>query len=178
MAEDWQFRTRMLIGDRGIERLASARVVVAGAGGVGGYAAEMLVRAGVGHMLVIDSDTVADSNRNRQILALKSTVGKAKCEVLAERLLDINQDLDLVTLQEYITPSYKSDGSPVEDPGPSSPVFLLGGRQIDFVVDAIDTVAPKLSLIKYCMDNHIPVVSEENSNWFRFPKKKQRKTAD
>lgn len=159
MAEDWQFRTRMLIGDRGIERLASARVVVAGAGGVGGYAAEMLVRAGVGHMLVIDSDTVADSNRNRQILALKSTVGKAKCEVLAQRLLDINHDLDLVTLQEYITPSYKSDGSPVEDPGPSSPVFLLGGRQIDFVVDAIDTVAPKLSLIKYCMDNHIPVVS-------------------
>lgn len=159
MAEDWQFRTRMLIGDRGIERLASARVVVAGAGGVGGYAAEMLVRAGVGHMLVIDSDTVADSNRNRQILALRSTVGKAKCEVLAQRLLDINQDLDLVTLQEYITPSYKSDGSPVEDPGPSSPVFLLGGRQIDFVVDAIDTVAPKLSLIKYCMDNHIPVVS-------------------
>ena len=159
MGENWKERTGMLIGEDGLERLGRSAVVVAGAGGVGGYAAEMLVRAGIGHLVVIDSDVVSDSNRNRQILALKSTVGRPKCEVLAERLLDINPDLDIITLHTYITASYHSDGTPFDEPGETSPQSLLDGMKIDFLVDAIDTVAPKLSLIKYCVDRHIPLVS-------------------
>lgn len=159
MADNWKERTGMLVGQEGLDRLANSSVVVAGAGGVGGYAAEMLVRAGVGHLVVIDSDVVSDTNRNRQILALTSTVGRPKCEVLAERLLDINPDLDLKTLQTYITASYHSDGTPFKDLAETSPQMLLAGTGIDYVVDAIDTVAPKLSIIKYCIDSGIPVVS-------------------
>ena len=157
--DNWKERTGMLLGQEGLDRLAHSTVVVAGAGGVGGYAAEMLVRAGIGHLVVIDSDTVSDTNRNRQILALTSTVGRSKCEVLAERLLDINPDMDLKTMQTYITASYHGDGTPFDEPGETSPQALLAGMDIDYVVDAIDTVAPKLSLIKYCTDRHIPVVS-------------------
>ncbi len=159
VAEDWKCRTEMLVGSDGIDRLDRARVVVAGAGGVGGYAAEMLARAGVGHLIVIDSDAVSDTNRNRQILALTSTVGRPKCDVLYERLKDINPELDLQVLKTYITPLYRSDGSLIEDASGTSPAALLDGLHVDYLVDAIDTVAPKLSLIKYCMDRHIPVVS-------------------
>ena len=98
----WLERTEMLVGEAGIDRLSSARVAVIGVGGVGGYAAEMIVRAGVGHILILDSDDVSVSNRNRQLLALSSTVGRPKCEVLKERLLDINPELDIVTVEKFI----------------------------------------------------------------------------
>lgn len=135
----------MLVGEQMLGRFADSTVAVIGVGGVGGYAAEMIVRAGIGHMIILDSDDVSVSNKNRQLLALDSTVGRSKCDVLAERLKDINPELDLTVIQEYFEPD-KAD-------------VLLGGRRIDFLVDAIDTLSPKLSLIKYCMDNGIPLVS-------------------
>lgn len=135
----------MLVGEQMLGRFADSTVAVIGVGGVGGYAAEMIVRAGIGHLIILDSDDVSVSNKNRQLLALDSTVGRSKCEVLAERLKDINPELDLTVIQEYFEPD-KAD-------------VLLGGRKIDFLVDAIDTLSPKLSLIKYCMDNGIPLVS-------------------
>lgn len=143
--ENWKERTGLLVGDEGLERLNNARVAVIGVGGVGAYAAEMIVRAGVGHLIILDSDQVSVSNRNRQLLAMSSTVGRNKCEVLGERLLDINPELDLVRIDEY-----------VEEGNVDS---LLGAYQIDYLVDAIDTLSPKLHLIKYCMDRHIPLVS-------------------
>lgn len=141
----WQERTRMLVGDEILDRFNSATVAVIGVGGVGGYAAEMIVRAGIGHIIILDSDTVSVSNKNRQLLALDHTVGRPKCEVLAERLMDINPELDITVMNEYFEPERADE--------------LLGGRKIDFLVDAIDTLSPKLSLIKYCMDKGIPLVS-------------------
>lgn len=145
MGENWKERTRMLAGENGLRLLENACVAVIGVGGVGGYAAEMIARAGVGHMIILDSDTVSVTNKNRQILALDSTVGRPKCRVLAERLADINPDLDLTVLETYL------------DAG--DPAAVLGGYHIDYLVDAIDTLSPKMALIKYCMDNGIPHVS-------------------
>lgn len=141
----WLERSRMLVGDDMLGKFADSTVAVIGVGGVGGYAADMIVRAGIGHLIILDSDDVAESNKNRQLLALDSTIGRPKCEVLSERLKDINPELDLTVIQDYFEPE-KADE-------------LLGGRKIDFLVDAIDTLSPKLALIKYCMDNGIPLVS-------------------
>lgn len=142
---DWRERTELLIGSDGLAKLASSTVAVVGAGGVGGFAAEMIARAGVGRMIVVDSDVVSVTNRNRQLLALDSTVGRLKSEVLADRLRDINPDIVLKVISEYM------EADAVE--------ALLGREKIDVVVDAIDTIAPKLALIKYCLDRGIPVVS-------------------
>ena len=154
----WLERTEMLVGEDGIARLSSARVAVIGVGGVGGYAAEMIVRAGVGHILILDSDDVSVSNRNRQLLALNSTVGRPKCQVLKERLLDINPDLDIVTVEKFIIAEGAVPDSGFEDAS-GTPSQLLGAYEFDYVVDAIDTLSPKLELIKYCMDRKIPLVS-------------------
>ena len=148
----------MLVGEDGIAGLSSARVAVIGVGGVGGYAAEMIVRAGVGHILILDSDEVSVSNRNRQLLALNSTVGRPKCQVVKERLLDINPDLDIVTVEKFIIAEGAVPDSGFEDAS-GTPSQLLGAYEFDYVVDAIDTLSPKLELIKYCMDRKIPLVS-------------------
>ncbi|MGM9764554.1 MAG: ThiF family adenylyltransferase [Candidatus Cryptobacteroides sp.] len=141
----WQERTELLIGAEKLEKFRASSVAVIGVGGVGGYAAEMIVRAGVGHLLILDADKVSETNKNRQLLALDSTVGMDKCDVLAERLRDINPELDLVIIKEFLTPENVAQ--------------LLGDYRFDFLVDAIDTLAPKLHLIKYCMDRGIPLVS-------------------
>ena len=154
----WLERTEMLVGEDGIARLSSARVAIIGVGGVGGYAAEMIVRAGVGHILILDSDEVSVSNRNRQLLALNSTVGRPKCQVLKERLLDINPDLDIVTVEKFIIAEGAVPDSGFEDAS-GTPSQLLGAYEFDYVVDAIDTLSPKLELIKYCLDRKIPLVS-------------------
>ena len=143
--ENWQERTEMLLGAEGAGKLREAHVAVIGVGGVGGFAAESLARAGVGHLIAVDSDEVSETNRNRQILALASTVGRPKCDVLRERLLDINPGLDLVTIPEYITEENIAS--------------LLDAYRIDFLVDAIDTLSPKISLIQYCLGKGIPMVS-------------------
>ena len=142
---DWRERTGLLIGDDGLAKLAASSVAVAGAGGVGGFAAEMIARAGVGAMLIIDSDTVSATNKNRQILALDSTVGHPKTEVLAARLKDINPDLRLEVLDTYL----EADNI----------ATILDGRKIDYVVDAIDTLSPKTFLIYHALQRHLPIIS-------------------
>ena len=138
----------MLLGLEGLGRLRAAAVAVVGCGGVGAAAAEMLARAAVGHIALIDSDSVSETNINRQLPAFHSTVGLPKTRVLGERLKDINPDLDLVTVDDYLTEDNVS--------------AILGGLfpGLDlFVVDAIDTLSPKISLIQHCLSAGIPIVS-------------------
>ena len=144
--EQWQERTSMLLGEETLARFASSKVMVVGLGGVGAYAAEMLCRAGVGNMVILDSDTVSVTNRNRQLIALESTIGKLKTDVVAQRLLDINPAVNLTVIPEYIEESNLEE------------IFRMAG-ELDYVVDAIDTLAPKISLIKYCVEHKIPHVS-------------------
>ena len=143
--EAWKERTELLVGAEGLERLFESSVAVIGLGGVGAYAAEMLCRAGVGHLILLDSDVVSESNKNRQLIALDSTIGKPKSAVLAERLKDINPDVRLTLINCYL-----------EEGGIQQ---LLGEYKVDFLVDAIDTLAPKIALIKYCVESGIPHVS-------------------
>ena len=167
----WQERTALLLGEEALLRLREAVVVVAGLGGVGAYAAEMVARAGVGRMVLIDSDRVGESNKNRQLLALDSTLGRLKTEVMAERLLDINPELHIVKVPEYLTEdnipevfenalremalcgSSDPDGALTDEPAAST------GLAPDFVIDAIDTLAPKIALISHCVHSGIPLVS-------------------
>lgn len=142
---DWQSRTRLLIGDEALERLSRAHVLVVGVGGVGAYAAEMVVRAGVGAITIVDGDTVAESNINRQLVALHSTLGQPKVDILAARLTAINPNLSIAPLHQFITADNIS--------------ALFEERPVDFVVDAIDTLGPKTALIKYCLRNKIKIVS-------------------
>lgn len=152
---EWLERTELLVGKEALDRMAESVVVVAGLGGVGAYAAEMIVRAGVGNIVIIDSDVVSDSNRNRQLLAKVSTLGKRKCEVMMERLLDINPDVNIVQVPEYLTE---------ENAGETVAAAAAGfGGRIDFLVDAIDTLAPKIALISHCYRNGIPLVSSMGS---------------
>ena len=144
--EQWQERTSMLLGEETLARFAASKVMVVGLGGVGAYAAEMLCRAGVGNMVILDSDTVSVTNRNRQLIALESTIGKLKTEVVAQRLRDINPAVNLTVIPEYIEESNLEE------------IFRMAG-ELDYVVDAIDTLAPKISLIKYCVEHKIPHVS-------------------
>ena len=141
----WLERSELLLGKDGLERLKNANILVVGVGGVGAYAAEMLVRAGVGKMTIADSDTVSKSNINRQLIALHSTVGRVKTDVLAERLKDINPELILKVVPEYIKDE-KTDE-------------ILDSEKFDYIVDAIDTLSPKLALIKGALDRNIPLVS-------------------
>ncbi len=143
---DWQERTELLLGPEKTARLRQAHVLVVGLGGVGAYAAEMIARSGVGRMTVVDADTVSISNINRQLVALHSTVGRPKADVLAARLRDIHPDLELTVIQEYIKDE-------------ATDALLDREPRYDFVVDAIDTLAPKVNLIKGCLDRGLPLVS-------------------
>ena len=145
----WTERTTMLIGEEGLARLSGATVAVVGVGGVGSSAAEMLVRAGVGGIVLIDNDTVSESNRNRQLPALVSTLGLPKCEVVGRRLMDINPDLRLQTVCEYLH----------ED----NIAAVLSHFELSYVVDAIDTLSPKIALIQYCLSHGLPLVSSMGS---------------
>lgn len=141
----WLERTELLLGSDKLNMLRAANVLVVGIGGVGAYAAEMIVRSGVGRMTIADADSVSLSNINRQLVALHSTVGHAKCDILAERLKDINPELQLTTVNRFIKDS-ETDA-------------LLDSDKFDYVVDAIDTLSPKLALIKGALDRGIPLVS-------------------
>ena len=143
--EEWLERTRLFLGDEKLERLRQAHVLVVGLGGVGAYAAEMIVRGGVGRLTIADADRVAESNINRQLIALHSTVGRPKAEVMAERLRDIDPRIRLTVVEKYI----KDDET----------YALLDAARYDYVVDAIDTLSPKLALIKGCLDRGYRLVS-------------------
>jgi len=139
-------RTRIIAGDAGVERLGNTRVFLAGLGGVGSFAAEALARAGIGHLTLADFDLVAPSNINRQIVALRSTVGRKKIEVMAERIADINPDCHLTLLDRFLRSDEMAD--------------LLGpGFHFHYVVDAIDSLNSKLALLEAAMERHIPVAS-------------------
>lgn len=145
MTEKWLERTSLLLGDEKLERLRNANVLVVGLGGVGAYAAEMIARAGVGRMTIADADVVSESNINRQLIALHSTVNRPKTEVMAERLRDINPKIELTIVSRFI----KDDETDA----------LLDSDKFDYVVDAIDTLSPKLALIKGALDRQVPLVS-------------------
>ena len=140
----WLSRTELLTGKEKLLALREKHVLVAGLGGVGAMAAEQICRAGVGCMTIIDGDTVHPSNRNRQLAALKSTEGIAKTEVMARRLLDINPELQLTVIYEYM-----KDDRTIE--------ILEQGY--DYVVDAIDTLSPKVFFLFHCVRLGLPVVS-------------------
>lgn len=143
--ENWLQRTQLLLGENKTEYIRQAHVLVVGLGGVGAYAAEMLCRAGVGRMTIIDADTVQLTNLNRQLPALRSTIGRFKAEVLAERYKDINPDIILKVLPYYL----KDENIPE----------LLDSDKFDFIVDAIDTISPKCYLISEAMKRRLKIVS-------------------
>lgn len=134
----------MLIGEENIKKLSASRVAVFGVGGVGGYICEALVRSGIGHIDIFDNDVVSLSNLNRQIIALHSTVGRKKVDVMRERLLDIEPELDIGAFDVFYSPENASS-YPLE--------------QYDYVADAIDSVPSKIELIKRATDAGIPIIS-------------------
>ena len=134
-------RTELLVGANGMVRLRGAHVAIFGVGGVGSFACEAIARAGVGAITLIDSDTVSVTNRNRQLIALASTVGQNKVDLMRDRIADINPDCRVTALNMFFTP--ESD---------------LDLTQFDYVIDAIDTVTAKLFLIEQCYQKNIPII--------------------
>ncbi len=137
-------RTAMLLGEKGIERLGRSRVLVCGVGGVGSFIAEALARAGVGTLDLLDFDVVSESNINRQLIALHSTVGRKKAEVMAERIRDIGPEIKVNVLDFFLTPENVHE-------------TLAAGY--DFVADAIDSVPSKVALIAACHELSVPIIS-------------------
>ena len=137
-------RTELLIGEEGIEKLNNSKVIVFGIGGVGSFVVEALTRAGVGNLILVDNDTICISNLNRQIHATQSKVGNIKVEAMKERVLSINPNCNVEAKQEFIT------ADNIEEIIPSD---------IDYVVDAIDTVTSKLALAEYCYKNDIKLIA-------------------
>ena len=152
-SENWKDRTQLLMGKDKLKKLDSAHVLVVGLGGVGAVAAEMICRAGVGNMTIVDSDTIHASNRNRQIHAFTSTEGMLKTEVMQKRLLDINPGLKLMALNVYL----KDEKIPE----------VLSLNKYDYVIDAIDTLSPKIYLISNCMQLKLNLISSlgSGSKW-------------
>lgn len=142
---EWLSRTELLLGKERLERLQRAHVLVAGLGGVGAYAAEQLCRAGIGEMTIIDGDRVEVTNKNRQLPAIDSNIGLPKAEVMATRFREINPDIRLHVINDFIR-----DDRMVE---------VLEMARYDYVVDAIDTLAPKIFLIYHCLQKGLKVVS-------------------
>lgn len=140
----WLSRTEALIGREALEKLANSHVLVLGLGGVGSFAAEFIARAGVGKMTIIDGDTVDPSNRNRQLPALATNHGVAKAQIMKQRLLEINPELDLTVYEEFIIPDR---------------VERLIAEKPDYIVEAIDSITPKLFLIRQAYEAKIPFVS-------------------
>ncbi|MFR9534005.1 MAG: tRNA threonylcarbamoyladenosine dehydratase [Rikenellaceae bacterium] len=141
----WLERTELLLGDEKLDILKKSNVLVVGVGGVGAYAAEMIARAGVGSMTIADADTVGESNINRQLVALHSTIGEYKTDILSARLKDINPEINLTVVADYIKDELTDQ--------------LLDSAKFDYIVDAIDTLSPKVALIQGALNRSIPLVS-------------------
>ena len=141
---DWLDRTRMLLGDGAMERLAASRVAVFGIGGVGGYAVEALARSGVGAIDIIDDDKVCLTNINRQIYATRNTVGKYKVDVAKERIMDINPNAVVTAHKTFFSPDTAGE---------------FDFSEFDYVVDAIDTVTGKIALVLKAQENNTPIIS-------------------
>lgn len=137
-------RTQLLLGGEAMKKLSESRVAVFGVGGVGGYACEALVRSGVGHFDLIDDDKVCLTNLNRQIIATRRTVGKYKTDVMKERMLEINPDVDVTIHKCFFLPE-NADEFPFSE--------------YDYVIDAVDTVTAKLELVMKCRELNVPIIS-------------------
>jgi tRNA A37 threonylcarbamoyladenosine dehydratase len=143
--QDWLARTRLLLGEEKLSQLGRKHILVVGLGGVGAYAAEQLARAGVGRLTIADADKVNPTNINRQLIASTSALGRFKTDLVAARLLDINPGIRLETIYEYLEDKHFNS--------------LLDSCHFDYVVDAIDTLTPKVYLLYHCIKKSIPVVS-------------------
>jgi tRNA threonylcarbamoyladenosine dehydratase len=141
----WLGRTRLLVGDNGLEKLMNAHVLIVGLGGVGSYAAEYIARAGIGKITICDGDVVDPTNRNRQLQALATTHGASKAGWMQERIKAINPEVELNVVEQFLKVQ------PVKD--------LLLGNKFDYVIDAIDSITPKLTLISTCYAHNIPLIS-------------------
>jgi tRNA threonylcarbamoyladenosine dehydratase len=142
---EWLERTELLLGTQKIQQLKTANVLIVGLGGVGAYAAEQLCRAGIGKMTIVDGDVVETSNRNRQLPALKSTTGQPKAEIMARRFRDINPEVELTVVNEFIRDEKTKE--------------LLTSQPFDYVVDAIDTLSPKVFLVHQAKQLGLNIVS-------------------
>ena len=156
--ENWKDRTALLLGHKKLKKLEESHVLIVGLGGVGAYAAEQIARAGIGELTIVDSDKINPSNINRQLIALNSSINKNKTSLMQERLLDINPQLKLHVINEFV------DESNVQDIVKSS---------FDYVVDAIDTLTPKVDLITHCFKNNIPLISSMGAGGRLDPSKVQ-----
>lgn len=145
MQKNWLERTELLIKENGIEKLQNANLLIVGLGGVGSFAAEFLARSGVGKMTIVDGDTVDITNINRQLPALHSTIGKSKVEVVADRLLDINPKLELVKINEFLSPEKMEE--------------VIDSQEFNYILDCIDSVTPKVTLLLMAKRRKIKVVS-------------------
>lgn len=137
-------RTELLLGQENMDKLKQSRVAIFGIGGVGGYATEALARSGVCSFDLIDNDTVSVSNINRQIIAAHSSLGKYKVDVMKERILDINPNANVNTYKEFVTPEN---------------IDIFPFAEYDYVIDAIDTISAKISLVLRCQENNVPILS-------------------
>jgi tRNA A37 threonylcarbamoyladenosine dehydratase len=140
----WQERAELLFKPEGLNKLKNANVLVVGLGGVGSFAAEFLVRAGVGNMTIVDGDIVDITNINRQLPALHSTVGMSKVQVVGDRLMDINPELNLIRLEEFLSPER---------------AFEIVTSEYDYVLDCIDSITPKLNLLIASKRKKVKVIS-------------------
>lgn len=140
----WLGRTSLLIGENTVKSLTQKHVMIVGMGGVGSYAAEFICRSGVGKMTIIDGDVVDPTNRNRQLPALSTNHGISKADIMANRLLDINPELELTVIKEFINPEM---------------VEILFQGSVDYVIDAIDSITPKITFLKIAHHKKIPIVS-------------------
>ena len=141
----WLGRTKLLVGDDGLQKLQNAHVLVVGLGGVGSFAAEFIARSGVGTMTIVDGDVVDPSNRNRQLPALATTHGQPKADLMAERLLAINPDLKLTSIREFLSPEAAEE--------------ILSSQPFDYVMDCIDSITPKLTLLTTAHKKGLRIVS-------------------
>ena len=137
-------RFSMMVGEDGIEKLRNSRVIVFGVGGVGSYTVEALARSGVGQITMVDFDEISESNINRQLHSLRSTIGKSKIDVMKDRILDINPDCKVELVKRLVYDDVDE---------------VLGNNKYDFVVDAIDVIGSKINLIEYCAKNNINIIS-------------------
>lgn len=145
MSYTWSSRTELLLGTERMKHLSECHVLVVGLGGVGAYAAEQICRAGIGQMTIVDADTVQESNINRQLPATHSTLGKSKAAVMAGRLHDINPELQLTVIHEFLRDERTEE--------------VLDAAKYNYIVDAIDSLSPKVFLLYHAVQKGIPVVS-------------------
>ncbi|WP_298767028.1 tRNA threonylcarbamoyladenosine dehydratase [uncultured Polaribacter sp.] len=140
----WLERTELLVQKEGLEKLQNANILIVGLGGVGSYAAEFIARAGVGKITIVDGDVFDETNKNRQLPALDTTIGKYKTEVLAERIKAINADIDLTVLTEFLSPER---------------AYEIVSKEFDYVLDCIDSITPKINLIVAARRKKVKIIS-------------------